>query len=86
MNVEEATQFVDLFRARGAEIANACTRCGDCFRACPMTAPGGIAGADPSETAAGIIDLIAGGAGSDQAIRWSEICSGSPDQIGRAHV
>ena len=81
MNVEEAAVFVDLFRARGAEIADACTRCGDCFRACPMTAPGGIADADPSETAAGIIDLLAGGAGGEEAIRWSEICSGSGNCI-----
>jgi heterodisulfide reductase subunit D len=77
MNVEEATEFVDLFRARGADIADACTRCGDCFRACPMTEPGGIADADPSETAAGIVDLITGGAGNEEAIRWGEICSGS---------
>jgi heterodisulfide reductase subunit D len=60
MNLDEAEGFVDLFRARGAEIADACTRCGDCFRACPMTTPGGIADADPSETAASIVDLISG--------------------------
>jgi heterodisulfide reductase subunit D len=77
MNVDEATGFVDLFRARGAEIADACTRCGDCFRACPMTEPGGIADADPSATAGAIIGLITGGAGNEDAIRWGEICSGS---------
>ena len=77
----EASGFVDLFRSRGAEIADACTRCGDCFRACPMTGPGGIAAADPSATAAGIVDLITGGAGSEDAIRWGEICSGSGNCI-----
>ena len=81
MNGDEATEFLDLFRARGAEIADACTRCGDCFRACPMTEPGGIADADPGATAAGIIDLITGGAGSDDAERWTEICSGSGNCI-----
>ena len=81
MNVEGATEFVDLFRARGAQIADACTRCGDCFRACPMTAPGGIADADPSETAVGIVDLITGGAGNEEAVRWGEICSGSGNCI-----
>jgi Fe-S oxidoreductase len=80
-NGDEATGFLDLFRARGAEIADACTRCGDCFRACPMTEPGGIADADPSETAAGIVDLITGGAGNDDAARWGEICSGSGNCI-----
>src|SRR5271163_3908284 len=80
-NNTEANGFLDLFRSRGAEIADACTRCGDCFRACPMTDPGGIAGADASETAAGIVDLITGGVGNDDAVRWSEICSGSGNCI-----
>src|SRR6266436_3932173 len=73
----EVAGFLDPFRARGAAIADACTRCGDCFRACPMTGPAGIAEADPSATAGAIIDLITGGAGNAEAARWSEACSGS---------
>ena len=73
----EAEGLLDTFRERGAAIADACTRCGDCFRACPMTAPAGIGEADPSATAAAIVDLISGGAGNDEAVRWSEACSGS---------
>ena len=76
-NGEDANLYLDLFRARGAEIADACTRCGDCFRACPMTEPGGIADADPGETTAAIVDLITGGSGNEDAVRWGEICSGS---------
>src|SRR5712692_5083757 len=72
-----ANEFLDGFRARGAAIADACTRCGDCFRACPMTGPAGIAEADPSATAGAIVDLITGGAGNEEAERWSEACSGS---------
>jgi Fe-S oxidoreductase len=78
---DEAIDYLGLFRARGTDIADACTRCGDCFRACPMTEPGGIAGADASETTAGIIDLITGGAGNADAVRWGEICSGSGNCI-----
>ena len=81
MNTETAEEFLDLFRARGAAIAAACTRCGDCFRACPMIEPGGLSAADPSATAAGIVELITGGTGSDDAERWSEICSGSGNCI-----
>jgi Fe-S oxidoreductase len=77
----ETIDYLDLFRARGAAIADACTRCGDCFRACPMTEPGGIAGAEPGATAGAIIDLITGGAGNEDAIRWGEICSGSGNCI-----
>src|SRR6266581_2174159 len=73
----ESAGYLDTFRARGAAIADACTRCGDCFRACPMTGPAGIADADPNATAGAIIDLITGGAGNAEAARWSEACSGS---------
>jgi Fe-S oxidoreductase len=69
--------FLDTFQARGAAIADACTRCGDCFRACPMTGPAGIGEADPSATAGAIVDLITGGTGNEEAVRWAEACSGS---------
>jgi len=77
----ETIDYLDLFRQRADAIADACTRCGDCFRACPMTEPGGIADASPQETTAAIVDLITGGAGNDDAIRWGEICSGSGNCI-----
>jgi heterodisulfide reductase subunit D len=73
----EAVGFVETFRARGAAIADACTRCGDCFRACPMTGPAGIGESDPAATAGGIVDLITGGDGNEAAVRWAEACSGS---------
>jgi heterodisulfide reductase subunit D len=77
MNPSETIDLAETFRARGAAIAEACTRCGDCFRACPMTGPAGIGEADPTTTAGGIVDLITGGAGNEAAIRWGEACSGS---------
>src|SRR5260370_23581371 len=75
------TGYLDDFRARGGAIAEACTRCGACFRACPMVAPAGLAEADPKETAAGIIDLITGGEGSAAAVSWASVCSGSGNCI-----
>src|SRR5579884_3529279 len=75
--MNEADGLFDAFRARGAAIAEACTRCGDCFRACPMTEPAGIGDADPGTTAAAIVDLVTGGPGNEEAIRWTEACSGS---------
>ncbi|MGD9614726.1 MAG: heterodisulfide reductase-related iron-sulfur binding cluster [Alphaproteobacteria bacterium] len=77
MDHADTVVLADTFRARGAAIADACVRCGDCFRACPMTGPAGIGDADPSATAGGIVDLITGGAGNEAAIRWGEACSGS---------
>jgi heterodisulfide reductase subunit D len=75
--LQDPAGFLDTFRSRATAIADACTRCGDCFRACPMTEPAGIADADASATAASIVDLITGGEGDDAAIRWTEACSGS---------
>jgi heterodisulfide reductase subunit D len=73
----EAAAYLDEFRARGAAIAEACTRCGDCFRACPMVEPAGIGAADATETTAAIVDLVTGGGGNADAVRWAEVCSGS---------
>src|ERR1700730_15870625 len=73
--------YLDDFRARGEAIAEACTRCGGGFRACPMVAPAGLAAADPEETAAGIIDLITVGEGSAAAVSWASVCSGSGNCI-----
>ena len=69
------------FRARGEAIADACTRCGDCFRACPMVAPAGLAAADAEATTAGVVDLITGGSGTAEAARWASVCSGSGNCI-----
>ncbi|HEY4469888.1 MAG TPA: (Fe-S)-binding protein [Stellaceae bacterium] len=73
--------FLETFRERGAAIADACTRCGNCFRACPMVEPAGLAAADPEETTGAIVDLITGGRGNAEAIRWADVCSGSGNCI-----
>jgi Fe-S oxidoreductase len=78
---DKATGYLDDFRARGEAIADACTRCGECFRACPMVAPAGLAEADAEETTAGIVDLITGGSGNAEAVRWASVCSGSGNCI-----
>ena len=80
-----AAGYVDEFRARGEAIADACTRCGACFRACPMVEPAGIGDADATETTAAIVDLITGGAGNDAALRWANVCSGSGNCIPACH-
>ena len=76
-----AAAYLDEFRARGEALANACTRCGACFRACPMVEPAGIDAADAGETTAAIVDLITGGGGNDDAVRWANVCSGSGNCI-----
>ena len=67
--IDDLTRYIEDFRARGEAIADACTRCGACFRACPMVAPAGLGEADATETAAGVVDLITGGTGNAEAVR-----------------
>jgi Fe-S oxidoreductase len=69
--------FQDTLGDRAAEILDACTKCGRCFAACPMVPPAGLATADGPEVVAGILDLLAGGAGTADAVRWTQVCSSS---------
>ena len=81
MNDGGTSAYLEDFRARGEAIAEACTHCGECFRACPMVAPAGLGEADPEATAAGIVDLMTGCSGTAEAIRWASVCSGSGNCI-----
>jgi heterodisulfide reductase subunit D len=76
-SIDGTAGYLEDFRARGEAIAEACTRCGECFRACPMVPPAGLGEADPEATVADIIDLITGGTGTADAKRWASVCSGS---------
>lgn len=67
--------FSTVIEQRMAEIACACTGCGKCFEACPMTVPAGLQGQDPGQVVAGILDLLCGGEGNAQASRWASACS-----------
>src|SRR5579863_2387201 len=82
MNDVAVTQdYIAEFRARGDAIAEACTRCGACFRACPMVEPAGLGEADAGAVTAAIVDLVTGGPGSSEAARWASVCSGSGNCI-----
>jgi Fe-S oxidoreductase len=80
-DVGVAQDFITEFRARGDKIADACRRCGACFRACPMVEPAGLGEVDPGEVTAAIVDLVTGGEGSPEAARWASVCSGSGNCI-----
>lgn len=77
MRNPQGEQFEAALASRAAEIADACTQCGKCFDVCPMPEPGGIGGASGAEVVGGIVDLLRGGPGTHEAVRWAEICSRS---------
>jgi len=53
----------------------ACTKCGKCFEACPMTpysAP--LKNANPGAVATGILGLLRGEQGTAEALGWASVC------------
>ncbi|MEQ9639001.1 MAG: (Fe-S)-binding protein [Alphaproteobacteria bacterium] len=77
MTDSDIASFASALDERVAEITERCSQCGKCFEACPMTAPAGIAEADPREVLGGVIDLLKGGDGNATARRWAEVCTNS---------
>lgn len=71
-------QYVEAVKARiKTEILDVCTTCGKCAEACPMIEHAGLGEAEPKAMVAGVLDVLAGGAGTDEATRWLEACSSS---------
>jgi heterodisulfide reductase subunit D len=69
--------FESALEARGGAMIDACTRCGKCVEACPVTGPGGVT-AEPQREALGIIngviDILRRGDGSQTARKWADSC------------
>ncbi|MGH7042751.1 MAG: heterodisulfide reductase-related iron-sulfur binding cluster [Acetobacteraceae bacterium] len=69
--------FAQALAARGAEILDRCTACGECVRVCPMPEPAGIGTEDPGALAAGVLAILRGAPHSAAAARWAAVCTGS---------
>jgi Fe-S oxidoreductase len=75
--------FADALDQRAEDILDRCTRCGGCFEVCPMPEPAGLGGRAATDVVSGVLDLIRGNAGSPEAERWAQVCSGSGHCIAR---
>src|ERR1044072_9417555 len=53
--------------SRVDEMLTACTKCGACFEACPITDAAGRGEADPEAVVAGVLDILRLGEGSKEA-------------------
>src|SRR5262245_43973286 len=60
--------------ARVDEMLSACTKCGACFTACPITGAAGLEAADPKEVVAGVLDIVRLGEGPKAAETWTRSC------------
>ena len=77
MSESTSAFYVRSMQERAAAISDACTTCGACFEACPMTGPAGLGAADPREVTGGILDMLGGGTGTASAQRWAGVCNAS---------
>ena len=73
----DGVSFTDVLKSQTDHILDACTRCGKCAEACPMTEPAGVDTSDSPALVGGILDLLRGGDGTPGAERWATVCSNS---------
>jgi Fe-S oxidoreductase len=66
--------FESALAARVDAMLDACTKCGKCFEACPITGAAGIADADPRATIAGVLDIVRTGDGPEASSKWASSC------------
>src|SRR5438045_1798178 len=72
--------FESAIQARVDDMVDACTRCGKCVEACPVTTPGGVL-AEPRDVIDGVLDILRLGEGSDSARKWANACVQSGECI-----
>src|SRR5207237_5554588 len=60
--------------ARVDAMLDACTTCGKCFEACPITGAAGIADAEPRAVIAGVLDIVRLGDGPESSRKWASAC------------
>ena len=77
MAMNDGRAFADSLAARAEEVLDTCTRCGRCVEVCPMVEPAGLDAAQARGIVSGVLDLLAGGAGTEDAARWANVCTGS---------
>ena len=76
----EAT-FDSALAGRVSDILDACTRCGKCFEACPVSDPAGLSAAEPEEVVSGVLNILRSGQGPEASRRWASSCMLSGDCI-----
>jgi heterodisulfide reductase subunit D len=72
--------FEQALQDRVAGMLDACTRCGACVEACPVTTPGGVT-AEPRTVIDGVIDILRLGDGNEAARNWANACVMSGDCV-----
>lgn len=72
--------FESAMQDRVDAMLDACTQCGKCVEACPVTMPGGVT-AEPKAVIGGLIDILRLGEGNESARAWANACVMSGDCV-----
>ena len=73
--------FEEALTSRVDDMLDACTKCGACFKACPIAAPAGLGDADPEAVVAGVLDILRFGKGPAESEKWAKACMASGECI-----
>jgi Fe-S oxidoreductase len=68
-------------KSRVSDMLDACTRCGKCVEACPITGAAGMADADPKDVIGGVLDILRMGDGPAASRAWAQSCALSGECI-----
>lgn len=73
MSDQPDATFESALSARIATMVDACTQCGKCVEACPVTDAGDVT-AEPRAVIGGVIDILRRGDGNEAARKWANAC------------
>jgi Fe-S oxidoreductase len=73
--------FEQALAARVDDMLDACTKCGACFKACPIAGPAGLGDADPEAVVSGVLDILRLGKGPEESQKWAKACMASGECI-----
>lgn len=73
--------FDEALMSRVGDMLDACTKCGACFKACPITGPAGIGDANPEAVVSGVLDILRLGKGPEESEKWAKSCIASGECI-----
>ena len=79
--VMQSMDFEQALTSRVDDMLDACTKCGACFEACPITAPAGLGEADPKAVVTGVLDILRLGKGPAESEKWAKACVASGECI-----
>ena len=66
--------FEKALSSRVDAMLDACTTCGKCFEACPITGQAGISDAEPREAIGGVLEIVRMGDGPEPSRAWANSC------------